>query len=53
MFPLVELPSIVEHYAPYFAPVFSPAAFIQFQRYVSGLLVCENNSVEGINRLCI
>lgn len=53
MFPLVELPSIVEHYAPYFAPVFSPAAFIQFQRYVSGLLVSENKSVEGINRLCI
>ena len=53
MFPLVELPSIVEHYAPYFAPVFSPEAFIQFQRYLSGLLVSENKSVEGINRLCV
>lgn len=53
MFPLVELPSIVEHYAPYFESVFSPAAFIQFQRYLSGLLVSENKSVEGINRLCV
>ncbi len=53
MFPLVELPSIVEHYAPYFEPVFSPEAFIQFQRYLSGLLVSENKSVEGINRLCV
>lgn len=53
MFPLVEVPRIVEHYAPYFAPVFSPEAFIQFQRYISGLLVSENKSVEGINRLCV
>jgi hypothetical protein len=53
MFPLVELPSIVEHYAPYFEQVFSPEAFIQFQRYLSGLLVSENKSVEGINRLCV
>ena len=53
MFPLVELPSIVEHYAPYFKLVFSAEAFIQFQRYLSGLLVSENKSVEGINRLCV
>ena len=53
MLPLVELPRIVEHYAPYFAQVFSPEAFIQFQRYLSGLLVSENKSVEGINRLCV
>jgi len=53
MFPLVELPKIVEHYAPHFVDVFSPEAFIQFQRYLSGLLVCENKTVEGINRLCL
>lgn len=53
MFPLVELPKIVEHYAPHFSEVFSPEAFVQFQRYVSGLLVSENKSVEGINRLCV
>ena len=53
MFPRLELPNIVEHYAPYFAPVFSPEAYVQFQRDVSGLLVSENKSVEGSNRLCV
>jgi hypothetical protein len=53
MIPLVELPKIVEHYAPHFSDVFSAEAFVQFQRYVSGLLVSENKSVEGINRLCL
>ena len=53
MFPLVKLPKIVEHYAPYFASVFSDEAFIQFERYISGLLVSENKTVEGINRLCV
>jgi DDE superfamily endonuclease len=53
MIPLVELPRIVEHYAPHYRDAFSPEAFVQFQRYVSGLLVSENKSVEGINRLCL
>ena len=53
MIPLVELPKIVEHYAPHFRDVFSAEAFVQFQRYVSGLLVSENKSVESINRLCV
>ena len=41
MFPLVEIPDIVQHYAPFFASVFSPEALQQFQRYVSGLIVSE------------
>lgn len=53
MMPLVELPKIVEHYTPYYRKVFSPAALIEFQRYISGLLVSENKTVEGINRLCV
>lgn len=53
MIPLVELPTIVEHYAPFYAQVFSPEALLQFERYVSGLLVSENKTVEGINRLCV
>jgi hypothetical protein len=28
MFPLVEIPDIVQHYAPFFAPVFSPEALV-------------------------
>jgi hypothetical protein len=53
MLPVVELPEIVRHYAPWFEEVFSPEAWVQFQRYVSGLMVSENKSVEGINRLVV
>ena len=53
MLPLVEIPEIVRHYAPWFASVFSPEAFVQFQRYVSGLIVSENKTVDGINRLFV
>jgi len=50
MIPLIEIPEIVEHYKPFFASVFSPDGFVQFQRYVSGLIVSENKTVEGINQ---
>jgi DDE superfamily endonuclease len=53
MLPLVEIPDIVQHYAPYFATVFSPEALQQFQRYVSGLLVSEKKTVDGIHRLFV
>jgi hypothetical protein len=53
MFPLVAFPRVVDHYAPYFAPVFSPEALIQFQRYISGLLVSENKTIDGINQLFV
>lgn len=53
MLPLVEFPLIVQHYAPWFESVFSPEAWIQFQRYLSGLLISENKTVEGINRLFV
>jgi hypothetical protein len=53
MLPLLEFPEIVEHYAPYFRDVFSEEAWIEFKRYVSGLLVSENKTVDGINRLFI
>lgn len=53
MLPLVELPEIVRHYAPWFASVFSPEAFAQFQRYISGLILSENKTVEGINRIFV
>lgn len=53
MVPLVETPEIVRHYAPYFASVFSPEAFCQFQRYVSGLIISENKTVDGINRIFV
>ena len=53
MFPLVEFPTLVQHYAPFFTEVFSPEAFIEFERYVSGLIVSENKTVDGINRLFV
>lgn len=53
MLPLVAFPELVEHYAPYFAEVFSAEAFIQFKRYISGLIVSENKTVDGINRLFV
>jgi len=53
MFPLVEFPEIVQHYAPFFERVFSADAFIEFKRYISGLIVSENKTVDGINRLFV
>lgn len=53
MLPLVDIPDIVQHYAPFFASVFSPQALQQFQRYLSGLILSENKTVEGINRLFV
>lgn len=44
---------MVQHYAPFFAEVFSAEAFIEFQHSISGLIVSENKTVDGINRLFI
>ncbi len=51
--PIVSFPQIVEHYAHFYEPVFSEEAFIQFKRYISGLLLSENKSIDGINRLFV
>jgi hypothetical protein len=53
MFPLVEFPQLVQHYAPFFKDVFSAEAFIEFERYLSGLMVSENKTVDGSNRLFV
>jgi hypothetical protein len=53
MLPLVEFPELVKHYAPAFASVFSAEAWVEFERYISGLIVSENKTVEGINRLFV
>jgi hypothetical protein len=53
MLPLVEFPEIVQHYAPFFRSVFSSEALIEFERYISGLIVSENKTVDGINRLFV
>lgn len=53
MFPLVAFPRLVDHYAPHFATVFSDDAFIQFKRYITGLIVSENKTVDGMNQLFV
>ena len=53
MLPIVQFPGLVERYAPYFVEVFSAEALIEFKRYLSGLIVSENKTVDGINRLCV
>lgn len=53
MLPLVEFPELVRHYAPFFESVFSPESLIEFERYISGLIVSENKTVDGINRLFV
>lgn len=53
MLPLAEFPQIIQHYAPWFETVFSAEALIQFQRYLSGLIISENKTVDGINRLFV
>lgn len=53
MIPVVEFPEVVEHYAPFFKDVFTTEAFIEFKRYISGLILSENKTVEGINRLMV
>ena len=47
MWPLVEFPELVRHYAPHFESVFSPAGYVEFERYISGLIVSENKTVEA------
>jgi DDE superfamily endonuclease len=53
MLPLVEIPVLVRHFASYFESLFSPEAFVHFQRYISGLVLSENKTVDGINRIFV
>jgi hypothetical protein len=53
MLPLVEFPEMVQHYASFFRDVFSTEALIEFERYISCLIVSENKTIDGINRLFV
>ena len=50
---LVKIPSIVSKYSEYFKDLFSIEGFEYFKRFVSGLIVGENKTIEGINRLFV
>ena len=53
MIPLVSIPAVVSHYTAHFGSVFTDTDFAHFQRYLSGLIVSENKTIEGMNRLFV
>jgi len=50
---LVKIPCVVERYSPEFEHLFSPAGYRYFRRYLSGVLVSDNKTLDGINRLFV
>ena len=50
---LLRYPKIVEAYSPHFEDLFSREGYVHFRRYLSGLLVSDNKTVEGMNRLFV
>jgi hypothetical protein len=49
MVPFVEIPPFVKRYAQSYQDLFSPEQFEHFQRYLTGLLACENKTIQAIN----
>jgi hypothetical protein len=53
MIPLVQIPPFVEEYAQDYKDLFSPELFEHFKRYLAGLLVSENKTIQVINSLFV
>jgi hypothetical protein len=53
MLPVVKLPEIISHYSPYFEEVFSKGEYGHFKKYLTGLMVSDNKTIESINRLFV
>lgn len=49
MLPLVEIPPTVRKYAEGYQDLFSPEQFEHFKRYLTGLFVSENKTIQAIN----
>jgi DDE superfamily endonuclease len=49
MLPLVEIPPTVKKYAEGYQDLFSPEQFEHFKRYLTGLFVSENKTIQAIN----
>ncbi|MEW6738215.1 MAG: hypothetical protein AB1489_43480 [Acidobacteriota bacterium] len=49
MLPLVKIPEFVKTYAQGYEDLFSPALMTHFERYLTGLQVCERRNIETIN----
>ena len=53
MRPLVEIPERVRHDTPWCAARLPPESLAQVQRYSSGLIGSEHQTVDGINRIFV
>ena len=53
MLPIVKIPELVKHYTASFKSDFSPASFEYFQKYLSGIILSDNKTVESLNRLFV
>jgi len=53
MIPLVEVPPFVHQYTQHYQDLFSPEQFEHFKRYLSGLFVSDNKTIQGINGLFV
>lgn len=51
MMVLIDFPSIVHKYAPYFESCFSAAGYEHFKKALSGFMLSENKTLEGMNRM--
>src|SRR5215510_2672258 len=53
MIPLVEVPPFVHQYTQNYQDLFSPEQFEHFKRYLSGLYVSDNKTIQVINGLFV
>ncbi len=53
MLPLVEIPPTVKKFAANYEDLFSPEQFAHFQRYLAGLFVSDNKTIQAINGLFV
>jgi hypothetical protein len=49
MLPLVSVPDFVHQYARRYRDLFSPSLLDHFERYLSGLYVCDRRNAQMIN----
>src|SRR5215831_7657569 len=53
LLPLVEIPPFVDKYAQNYQDLFSPEQLEHFKRYLSGLFVSDNKTIQAINGLFV
>lgn len=53
MIPLVDIAPFVDEYARKYQDLFSPEQFEHFKRYLSGLFVSDNKTIQAINGLFV